>query len=366
MRLGAIVVDLAVIGPTWREWLERLCGALPELGVVVCTGSSTVAQRVRGLRLGADDWLTKPCHPEELIARVESVVRRRRRLEGSSRGRAGARRRGRDPPRPVPGVRARREHRPDAPRVRADRAARLLGRARARARVHLPAAVGLRDGARRPLGRRVRAQAAPEARARLARLALHPHPLRHRLPLRRRAGRRPDRPRAAGAARRCSTQSPATSSISRGRSSASSVAAGDRREPALLHLDRAPRSAPRRARERSGSWPTSSSAPPGAAAREQLVRVAARRSRRRAARATTGSTPSSAQASRAVSRARTRGLAKTCSKRTPRRASARPAARAWRSPRAVSRRSKSSRGARAARRRRDAAARAVLATRASL
>jgi DNA-binding response OmpR family regulator len=84
MRLGAIVVDLAVIGPTCWEWLERLCGALPELGVVVCTGSSTVAQRVRGLRLGADDWLTKPCHPEELIARVESVVRRRRRLEGST------------------------------------------------------------------------------------------------------------------------------------------------------------------------------------------------------------------------------------------------------------------------------------------
>jgi len=83
MRLAAIVVDLAVIGSTWPVWLERLCGELPELGVVVCTGGSTVAQRVRGLRLGADDWLTKPCHPEELIARVESVVRRRRRLEGS-------------------------------------------------------------------------------------------------------------------------------------------------------------------------------------------------------------------------------------------------------------------------------------------
>jgi DNA-binding response OmpR family regulator len=84
MRLASIVVDLAVIGPTWPAWLERLCGELPELGVVVCTGGSTVAQRVRGLRLGADDWLTKPCHPEELIARVESVVRRRRRLEGST------------------------------------------------------------------------------------------------------------------------------------------------------------------------------------------------------------------------------------------------------------------------------------------
>jgi DNA-binding response OmpR family regulator len=51
---------------------------------VVCTGASTVAQRVRGLRLGADDWVTKPCHPEEVIARVESVLRRRRRSETSA------------------------------------------------------------------------------------------------------------------------------------------------------------------------------------------------------------------------------------------------------------------------------------------
>jgi DNA-binding response OmpR family regulator len=83
MRLNAIVVDLAVLGPPCWDWLGRLCRELPELGVVVCTGSSTVAQRVRGLRLGADDWLSKPCHPEELIARVEAVVRRRRRLEAA-------------------------------------------------------------------------------------------------------------------------------------------------------------------------------------------------------------------------------------------------------------------------------------------
>jgi DNA-binding response OmpR family regulator len=82
MRLSALVVDLAVLGPQAWEWLERLCGELPDLGIVVCTGPSTVAQRVRGLRLGADDWITKPCHPEEVIARVQSVVRRRRRPSG--------------------------------------------------------------------------------------------------------------------------------------------------------------------------------------------------------------------------------------------------------------------------------------------
>src|SRR6201988_708385 len=86
MRLNAIVIALAVLGPQAWDYLEKLCAALPGLGVVVCTGQSTVAQRVRGLRMGADDWLTKPCHPEELIARIESVVRRRRRAEARSTG----------------------------------------------------------------------------------------------------------------------------------------------------------------------------------------------------------------------------------------------------------------------------------------
>ena len=81
MRLNAVVLDLAVLGPQGWNYLEKLCTRLPGLGVVVCTGQSSVAQRVRGLRLGADDWMTKPCHPEELIARVEAVVRRRKRAE---------------------------------------------------------------------------------------------------------------------------------------------------------------------------------------------------------------------------------------------------------------------------------------------
>jgi DNA-binding response OmpR family regulator len=86
MRLSAVVVDPVLFGPRAFDELERICAGLPGLAVVVCTGSSTVAQRVRGLRLGADDWITKPCHPEEVIARVEAVVRRRRRTEAPAAG----------------------------------------------------------------------------------------------------------------------------------------------------------------------------------------------------------------------------------------------------------------------------------------
>ena len=84
MKLNALLLDPAVLGEEGWSYIERVCGMLPDLGVVVCTGRSTVAQRVRGLRLGVDDWISKPCHPEEVIARVEAVARRRR------RGRAGA------------------------------------------------------------------------------------------------------------------------------------------------------------------------------------------------------------------------------------------------------------------------------------
>src|SRR6201986_4045751 len=84
MKLNALLVDPAVLGDEAWRYLDRVCSLLPDLGVVVCTGRSTVAQRVRGLRLGVDDWMTKPSHPEEAMARIEAVARRhtRGRREG--------------------------------------------------------------------------------------------------------------------------------------------------------------------------------------------------------------------------------------------------------------------------------------------
>ncbi len=81
MRLNALVLDLAVIGPSSWDYLERICSRLPGLAVIVCTGPSSVAQRVRGLRLGADAWMTKPSHAEEVICVIEAALRRHRRQE---------------------------------------------------------------------------------------------------------------------------------------------------------------------------------------------------------------------------------------------------------------------------------------------
>jgi DNA-binding response OmpR family regulator len=84
MRVNAVILDPEIIGPPALSFVERLRARCPQLGIVVCTGPSSVAQRVRGLRAGADDWVTKPCHALEVIARVEAVTRRRRRADVSS------------------------------------------------------------------------------------------------------------------------------------------------------------------------------------------------------------------------------------------------------------------------------------------
>jgi len=74
-RLHVVIVNPALTG---LDYVERTSFSLPGLALLVCTGASTLADRVRGLRGGADDWLTKPCHPDELVARVQAVLRRRR------------------------------------------------------------------------------------------------------------------------------------------------------------------------------------------------------------------------------------------------------------------------------------------------
>jgi DNA-binding response OmpR family regulator len=79
MRLNVVVLDATLLGPRAWDYIEKVGEGIPGLGLIVCAPQSTVAQRVRGLRLGADDWINKPCHPEEVIARIEAVIRRRKR-----------------------------------------------------------------------------------------------------------------------------------------------------------------------------------------------------------------------------------------------------------------------------------------------
>src|SRR5919206_194293 len=53
-------------------------GRRRDVGIIILTGRGDVIDRVAGLEVGADDYLTKPFHPREVLARVRSVLRRTR------------------------------------------------------------------------------------------------------------------------------------------------------------------------------------------------------------------------------------------------------------------------------------------------
>ena len=75
LRLHGLLVNPALTG---LDYVEPVAQALPGLALLVCSATAPVAERVRALRGGADDWITKPCHPEELVARIQAVLRHRR------------------------------------------------------------------------------------------------------------------------------------------------------------------------------------------------------------------------------------------------------------------------------------------------
>lgn len=57
--------------------------------VIMLTGRISDADRIAGLRLGADDYLAKPFNPRELVARIKAILRRRRAQPGLESGKAG-------------------------------------------------------------------------------------------------------------------------------------------------------------------------------------------------------------------------------------------------------------------------------------
>jgi two-component system phosphate regulon response regulator PhoB len=70
-----VVLDISLGADDGRMVLSQI-RELGELPVILISGQGDTADRVLGLRLGADDFLSKPFSPVELVARVESVLRR--------------------------------------------------------------------------------------------------------------------------------------------------------------------------------------------------------------------------------------------------------------------------------------------------
>ncbi len=72
----AIVLDIMLPGRDGLSLLRELRERKNAVPVILLTARSSLAERVEGLDLGADDYLTKPFYMEELIARLHAVVRR--------------------------------------------------------------------------------------------------------------------------------------------------------------------------------------------------------------------------------------------------------------------------------------------------
>jgi len=75
-----IILDLGLPGISGLEVLKQWRDGGLSVPVLVLTARGSWAERIEGLKAGADDYLTKPFHPEELQLRVQSLLRRARGL----------------------------------------------------------------------------------------------------------------------------------------------------------------------------------------------------------------------------------------------------------------------------------------------
>ncbi|MCW6512257.1 response regulator transcription factor CtrA [Lichenifustis flavocetrariae] len=71
-----ILLDLNLPDMSGYEVLRTLRGAKVRTPVLILSGLAGIEDKVKGLGVGADDYLTKPFHKDELVARIQAIVRR--------------------------------------------------------------------------------------------------------------------------------------------------------------------------------------------------------------------------------------------------------------------------------------------------
>lgn len=77
VKPSAVVLDLLLPNIFGRDLCKTMKAEQPEIPVIVVSAVSEVADKVLLLELGADDYVTKPFSPRELMARVQAALRRR-------------------------------------------------------------------------------------------------------------------------------------------------------------------------------------------------------------------------------------------------------------------------------------------------
>src|SRR6202021_158591 len=75
---SAVVLDLILPQLSGREVCKRIKTSSPDTPVLILSAVSEVVDKVLLLELGAEDYVTEPFSPRELLARVQAAIRRRR------------------------------------------------------------------------------------------------------------------------------------------------------------------------------------------------------------------------------------------------------------------------------------------------
>lgn len=82
-RYDAVVLDIGLPGGSGLTILEMLKKIQPETGVLIVSAKNSLDDKIHGLSIGADDYITKPFHLAELHARLHALLRRKN-FNGSS------------------------------------------------------------------------------------------------------------------------------------------------------------------------------------------------------------------------------------------------------------------------------------------
>ncbi len=91
MRSGAyslLILDVMMPGMNGFEVLRRIRALPSSIPVLLLTARGDEVDRIVGLELGADDYLAKPFHPRELVARIRAILRRTRAPQEEAKGTA--------------------------------------------------------------------------------------------------------------------------------------------------------------------------------------------------------------------------------------------------------------------------------------
>jgi len=79
-----VVLDIKMPGMDGLKTLEEIKRLYPSVEVIILTGHSKIDSAIKGMRLGAFDYLVKPCDIDLLISRMEEAVAKRREHEEKS------------------------------------------------------------------------------------------------------------------------------------------------------------------------------------------------------------------------------------------------------------------------------------------